>query len=235
MPWNKPKEHSTCHRPSSVCVCCLTISRTAVIHWLLIFKPRGQCISLWCCSCTPAITSVTALHSNDRIREWPASDLHSPPHLSLSHSLASTAWQSATDSRSPPATDDLCSALIQASAPLTFFLKALVRTMRALCFRGDDKPRVYHMRPHEQGGGMNRSFRGISGDDFLPSVLINTHDGRQVQVGLGQMCVDYMQVCVRLWCWIAHATSSLTQHPPVTTHFCQRFLDFPWLAKLIGH
>lgn len=91
---------------------------------VLIFKPRGQCISLWCGSCTPAITSVTALHSNGRIKVRPASDLHSPPHLSLSHSPASTVWQSATDSRSPPATDDLCSALIQASAPLSFFFKS---------------------------------------------------------------------------------------------------------------
>lgn len=115
---------------------------------------------------------MTALHSNGRIRERAAADLHSPHHISLSHSRTSTVWQSATDRRTPPATDDLHKDLIRASAPFSFFFKSPCQSDESFVFKVVIS---FITRGHsEQGGNMNRTFKGICCNDSLPYTLINT-------------------------------------------------------------
>lgn len=64
--------HGQCqllNQGASVYVCCFATSTTPVFHPRLLVKLRRQQISLWRCSCRPTIRSMTALHSNGRIKE----------------------------------------------------------------------------------------------------------------------------------------------------------------------
>lgn len=67
----KTSRRTSVSKSGSVCVgvCRLATSTTPVFHSRLLVRPRRQWISLRRCSCTPAIRSMTALHSNGGIKE----------------------------------------------------------------------------------------------------------------------------------------------------------------------
>lgn len=113
--------------------------------------------------------------------------------------------------------------------------------MRALYFEAAVSDNFITWGHSEQGGGMNRTFIGISCNNSLPSTLINTPivaDARlQVQVDIHtQSSVEYLQNCEAI-------LDAEFPTPPISllsTHLLPNIpvkssAILPWLTKLIGH